>query len=170
MIDEVIFAVSMQELARLEPVILHCANLGMKARMQLEFLPAAYSQIYLEKFHDLELLSLSSTPESELLLFLKRAFDLVLCHLVSLIALSPLMAGIAFAIRLTSSGPVLFRQTRCGLGGRRFTLFKFRSMINNAAQLKAELHQLNESDGPVFKISDDPAHHPGRPLAAALQR
>ncbi len=154
-IDEVIFAVSMQELARLEPVILHCANLGIKARMQLEFLPAAYSQVYLEKFHDLELLSLSSTPESEVLLFLKRAFDLSFAA-CSLIVLSPLMVGIASAIRLTSPGPVLFQQTRCGLGGRRFTLFKFRSMINNAEQLKAELHQLNESDGPVFKLRDDP--------------
>ncbi len=154
-IDEVIFAVSMQELARLEPVILHCANLGMKVRMQLEFLPAAYSRVYLEKFRDVELLSLSSTPESELLLFLKRVFDISFAT-CSLILLSPLMAVVAAAIRITSPGPVLFKQTRCGLGGRRFTLYKFRSMINNAEQLKAELHQLNELDGPVFKLRDDP--------------
>lgn len=154
-IDEVIFAVTMQELARLEPVILHCANLGIKVRMQLEFLPAAYSKIYLEKFHDLELLSLSSTPESELLLFLKRVFDLALAA-CSLVVLAPLMAGVAAAIRVTSPGPVLFKQTRCGLGGRRFTLYKFRSMINNAEQLRAELHQLNDLNGPVFKLRDDP--------------
>jgi exopolysaccharide biosynthesis polyprenyl glycosylphosphotransferase len=154
-IDEVIFAVSMQELARLEPVILHCANLGMKVRVQLEFLPAAYSRVYLEKFRDVELLSLSSTPESEALLFLKRVFD-VLFASCSLVLLAPLMATIAAAIRVTSPGPVLFKQTRCGLGGRRFTLYKFRSMINNAEQLRAELHQLNELDGPVFKLRDDP--------------
>ncbi len=154
-IDEVVFAVGMQELARLEPVILHCANLGLKVRVQLEFLPAAYSRIYLEKFRDVELLSLSSTPESHLLLFLKRAFDVVIAA-CSLVVLSPVMLAIAAAIRVTSPGPVLFKQTRCGLGGRRFTLFKFRSMINNAEQLKAELHQLNELDGPVFKLRDDP--------------
>lgn len=154
-IDEVIFAVSMQELARLEPVILHCANLGIKVRVQLEFLPAAYSRVYLEKFHDLELLSLSSTPESELLLFLKRVFDVALAAF-SLVILAPLMAFVAAAIRVTSPGPVLFKQTRCGLGGRRFTLYKFRSMINNAEQLKAELHQQNELNGPVFKLRDDP--------------
>jgi exopolysaccharide biosynthesis polyprenyl glycosylphosphotransferase len=154
-IDEVVFAVTMQELARLEPFLLHCANLGIKVRVQLEFLPAAYSRIYLEKFRDVELLSLSSAPESELLLFCKRVFDVVFAAL-SLALLSPLMLTIAAAIRVTSPGPVLFRQTRCGLGGRHFTLYKFRSMINNAEQLKAELHQLNELDGPVFKISDDP--------------
>ena len=154
-VDEVIFAVNMQELARLEPVIRHCADVGMKTRVELDFLPAAYSRIYLEKFHETLLLSLSSAPDSELRLFFKRLFDIALSG-ISLIALAPLLACIAAMIRITSPGPVLFEQTRCGLGGRRFTLYKFRSMINNAEQMRAELHQLNELDGPVFKISDDP--------------
>ena len=154
-IDEVVFAVNMQELARLEPLMEHCANVGVKIRMQLEFLPEAYSRIYLENFHDVPLLSLSSTPESELLLFFKRVFDVVVAA-SSLVVLAPVMLAIAAAIRITSPGEVLFRQTRCGLGGRRFTLYKFRSMVNNAEQLRAELHQLNELDGHAFKISDDP--------------
>ena len=154
-VDEVVFAVNMQELARLEPLMGHCANVGVKIRVQLEFLPEAYSRIYLENFHDVPLLSLSSAPESELLLFFKRAFDVVLSAM-SLVLLTPALVGIAAAIRITSPGEVLFRQTRCGIGGRRFTLYKFRSMVNNAEQLRAELHQLNEVDGPVFKISDDP--------------
>ena len=154
-IDEVVFAVSMQELARLEPLMLHCANLGVNTRVQLEFLPAAYSRIYLENFRDVQLLSLSSAPESELLLFLKRVLDVVAATF-SLVLLSPILAVLAAAIRITSPGEVLFRQTRCGLGGRRFTLYKLRSMVNNAEQLRAELHQLNELDGPAFKISDDP--------------
>jgi lipopolysaccharide/colanic/teichoic acid biosynthesis glycosyltransferase len=74
----------------------------------------------------------------------------------SLVLLVPLLIAIASAIRITSPGDILFRQTRCGLGGRRFILYKFRSMVNNAEQLRAELHQLNERDGPAFKISDDP--------------
>jgi exopolysaccharide biosynthesis polyprenyl glycosylphosphotransferase len=154
-IDEVVFAVNMQELARLEPVMEHCADLGIRTRVQLEFLPPAYSRIYLENFRDVQLLSLSSAPDSELRLFFKRAFDVTLSF-VALVLLSPLYASIAAMIRITSPGPVLFQQTRCGLGGRRFTLYKFRSMINNAEQMRAELHQLNELDGPVFKISDDP--------------
>jgi exopolysaccharide biosynthesis polyprenyl glycosylphosphotransferase len=154
-VDEIVFAVSLQELARLEPVMQHCADLGIRTRVQLEFLPPAYSRIYLENFREVQLLSLSSAPDSELRLFFKRIFDVAL-SLASLLVFSPLLLCIAAMIRITSPGPVLFRQTRCGLGGRRFTLYKFRSMINNAEQMRAELHQLNELDGPVFKISDDP--------------
>ena len=154
-VDEVVFAVDLQQLARLEPVMQHCADLGIRTRVQLEFLPAAYSRVYLENFRQVQLLSLSSAPDSELRLFFKRVFDVVL-SLVSLIFLSPLLLAIAAMIKITSPGPVLFQQTRCGLGGRRFMLYKFRSMINNAEQMRAELHQLNELDGPVFKISDDP--------------
>jgi exopolysaccharide biosynthesis polyprenyl glycosylphosphotransferase len=154
-IDEVVFAVNLQELARLEPVMQHCADLGIRTRLQLEFLPPAYSRIYLENFREVQLLSLSSAPDSELRLFFKRVFDVVLSA-ASLILLSPLLLAIAAMIRITSPGPVFFQQTRCGLGGRRFMLYKFRSMINNAEQMRAELHQMNELDGPVFKISDDP--------------
>ena len=154
-VDEVVFAVDLQDLARLEPVMQHCADLGIRTRVQLEFLPPAYSRIYLENFRDVQLLSLSSAPDSELRLFFKRVFDVVLSF-AALVLLSPLLAAIAAMIKITSPGPVLFSQTRCGLGGRRFTLYKFRSMINNAEQMRAELHQLNELDGPVFKISDDP--------------
>ena len=154
-VDEVVFAVDLQDLARLEPVMQHCADLGIRTRLQLEFLPPAYSRIYLENFRDVQLLSLSSAPDSELRLFFKRAFDVVL-SLAALVILAPVMLAIAAMIRMTSPGLVLFRQTRCGLGGRRFTLYKFRSMINNAEQMRAELHQLNEVDGPVFKISEDP--------------
>ena len=154
-VDEVVFAVSMQELARLEPVMQHCADVGMKTRIQLEFLPAAYSRVYLENFREMKLLSLSSAPDSELRLFFKRVLDVALA-LPALLLLLPFLLLIALLIRVSSPGPVFFRQTRCGLGGRRFTLFKFRSMINNAEQMRAELHQLNELDGPVFKISDDP--------------
>ena len=154
-VDEIVFAVDLQDLARLEPLMRHCADLGIRTRLQLEFLPAAYSRVYLENFRDVQLLSLSSAPDSELRLFFKRVFDVVLST-GSLVVFSPLLLLIAAMIRITSPGPVFFHQTRCGLGGRHFTLYKFRSMVNNAEQMRAEMHQLNELDGPVFKISDDP--------------
>jgi lipopolysaccharide/colanic/teichoic acid biosynthesis glycosyltransferase len=75
---------------------------------------------------------------------------------VLLVLLSPLLLVLAALIKLTSKGPVLFRQARCGLGGRKFTLLKFRSMQPDADLRREELEALNEMDGPVFKIRDDP--------------
>jgi exopolysaccharide biosynthesis polyprenyl glycosylphosphotransferase len=84
----------------------------------------------------------------------KRAMDIV-GSLLALIALAPVMVAIAISIRLTSRGPVLFRQTRVGRDGRRFTMLKFRTMVEGADALKARLATRNEADG-LFKISDDP--------------
>jgi lipopolysaccharide/colanic/teichoic acid biosynthesis glycosyltransferase len=87
-------------------------------------------------------------------MFLKRAFDLVGAT-IGLIAISPVLAALALAIRLDSRGPVFFKQTRVGREGRRFEIFKFRSMCTDAEQRKAELLHLNETVG-LFKIADDP--------------
>ena len=86
---------------------------------------------------------------------IKSVFDRAVA-LSALIALLPLLAGIAFMIRLTDPGPVLFRQTRVGKDGRLFTVYKFRTMVADAEKRKAELLALNESDGLLFKIRRDP--------------
>jgi len=70
--------------------------------------------------------------------------------------LSPLLAAIALAIKLTSPWPVLFAQLRSGLNGRVFKFYKFRTMVENAEELKKDLEHRNEMSGPVFKIKDDP--------------
>jgi lipopolysaccharide/colanic/teichoic acid biosynthesis glycosyltransferase len=76
--------------------------------------------------------------------------------LALLLVLSPVFLVLAVLIKLSSKGPALYRQTRCGLGGRKFTLYKFRSMQRDADLRRDELEALNEVDGPVFKIKDDP--------------
>jgi exopolysaccharide biosynthesis polyprenyl glycosylphosphotransferase len=81
--------------------------------------------------------------------------DLALSLVILLLAL-PVMAVIAIAIKTTSRGQVFFRQERCGLNGRRFTLYKFRTMIENAEGRRAELEHLNQMTGPVFKAKGDP--------------
>ena len=96
----------------------------------------------------------------------KRAID-VLGSTIALLLLSPLFLGVAAAIRLTSPGPVIFRQVRSGKRGRRFTILKFRSMIENAPALHADLARNNEMTGPVFKISRDPRI---TPIGAFLRR
>jgi len=86
---------------------------------------------------------------------LKRAFD-ILSSGIGLWVLAPLLATVALLVRLTSRGPVLFRQTRVGLHGRPFRMLKFRTMVENAEALKAQLAAHNEVDGPVFKMKRDP--------------
>jgi exopolysaccharide biosynthesis polyprenyl glycosylphosphotransferase len=85
----------------------------------------------------------------------KRAFDIVASG-AALVALAPLMIGVAIAIKLTSRGPVLFRQERVGYHGRAFNMLKFRSMVINAEELKKKLLAQNEQSGPVFKMKRDP--------------
>ena len=85
----------------------------------------------------------------------KRAID-ILGSSMFLLVHSPLLLLLAVLIRFTSRGPIYFRQIRAGLGGRPFTMFKFRTMVENAEQLKQHLQELNEQEGPVFKIKNDP--------------
>src|SRR5664279_4204245 len=73
-----------------------------------------------------------------------------------IVGLSPVLLTIAIMIKLTSKGPIIFKQARVGLRGRQFSLFKFRTMIVDAEKLKKALEAENEMDGPVFKIKDDP--------------
>jgi exopolysaccharide biosynthesis polyprenyl glycosylphosphotransferase len=86
---------------------------------------------------------------------LKRMFDIV-SSAAALVALSPLLLGVALGVKLTSRGPIFFKQKRVGLHGKPFYMLKFRSMVVNAEELKARLEALNEQTGPVFKMKNDP--------------
>ena len=154
-VDEVLIAVDKQDLDNLAPIITHCEREGVKTRVHLNFLQATNSRVSLEHFSHVPLLTLSTVPQDELQLFAKRTLDVVVAAAL-LALLSPLLLIIALLVKLTSPGKVLYRQVRCGLGGRRFTVFKFRSMVENAESLRPQIEHLNEVDGPVFKIADDP--------------
>jgi exopolysaccharide biosynthesis polyprenyl glycosylphosphotransferase len=86
---------------------------------------------------------------------IKRLFDII-ASTGALLLLSPLLLGVALAIKLTSRGPIFFKQQRVGLHGKTFDMLKFRSMVVNAEELRAKLEALNEQTGPVFKIKNDP--------------
>jgi exopolysaccharide biosynthesis polyprenyl glycosylphosphotransferase len=86
---------------------------------------------------------------------IKRLFDIA-ASAVALVLLAPLLVAVAVAIRLTSRGPILFRQERVGQHGHPFHMLKFRSMVANAEELKAKLMARNEVSGPVFKMTHDP--------------
>ena len=100
---------------------------------------------------------------------LKRAFDIVAAS-VGLLLVAPLMAAIALAIRLDSQGPVFFRQPRVGRDGRHFRIFKYRSMVVDADELKDRLRELNEAGVGLFKITRRPARHARRAPSCAARR
>ena len=87
--------------------------------------------------------------------FVKRAFDFG-ASLVGLVCLSPVLLATAVAIKLESEGPVIFSQDRVGLNGKKFKMYKLRSMVSNAEELKEKLLEQNEMSGPMFKMKDDP--------------
>jgi lipopolysaccharide/colanic/teichoic acid biosynthesis glycosyltransferase len=102
-------------------------------------------------------------PEGHALI-VKRAIDVVGAS-IGVVLLAPLMLFVAALIKLTSSGPVVYAQDRCGLNRRGFRMYKFRSMYEDADKLQTSLEERNEACGPVFKIRDDPRITPlGRVL------
>jgi exopolysaccharide biosynthesis polyprenyl glycosylphosphotransferase len=153
-IDEIHFAVDSGMLPSLEPVFRWCQEEGVCSRIAIDFFPQVNGYIDLEEIGGTPLLTFSGAPDNDVLLLAKRAIDVVLA-LAGIILLSPVFVIAAILIKLTSSGPVIFRQVRCGLNGRTFTFYKFRSMVQDA---EARLHQvahLNERDI-VMKIRNDP--------------
>ena len=108
-----------------------------------------------QQIGQMDTVAASRTPADELSLTLKRGLDVGLSLLVVVLA-SPVLILAALAVAIDSSGPILFRQERVGLNGRRFTMYKFRSMVQNAESLLGELREQNEMSGPVFKMSRDP--------------
>ncbi len=154
-IDEVIFAVSRRDLDRFEDLVLALQEQGVLTRFALDFFPHTQAKIRLEELDGVPLVTFSTSPNGTLSLAFKRLIDVALSALLLALA-APIVVFVATAIRISSQGAVLFRQTRCGLNGRRFTLYKFRTMVEDAEERRHEVAHLNEMDGPVFKARNDP--------------
>jgi exopolysaccharide biosynthesis polyprenyl glycosylphosphotransferase len=153
-IDEIVFAVGSESLAGLEEVFLLCDEEGVRTRIAVDFFPHVNSTVSLDRLGSTPLLTFSAAPYEEIRLLVKRITDMTVAG-AALIALSPLMAAVAILIRLTSPGPAIFRQVRCGLNGRQFVFYKFRSMVQNAEELKPALAHLSTRET-AFKIPGDP--------------
>ncbi len=157
-IDEVLVAPAtgrIDELRALEGLFIDLEEQGVVTRLVVNFLPRSLSDVSFDEFGGIPMLTFSTAPRDELLLFVRRCADVALAA-VLLILLSPVFLAVAAIIKLTSHGPVLFRQSRCGLHGRPFTFLKFRSMRTGAEALKPALAAYNEMDGPAFKMTNDP--------------
>ena len=154
-VDEVFFAVAAGRLDRLTEALEACENLGVDARVLVDLYRPAHAHSYVEELFTLPFYGVSPTLTRQGALAVKRAIDVVGAALLLLLA-SPLLVVVAPLIRISSRGPVIFRQVRSGFHGRAFQMYKLRTMVADAESRRSEVLHLNEMDGPVFKITDDP--------------
>jgi exopolysaccharide biosynthesis polyprenyl glycosylphosphotransferase len=154
-IDEVFFAVPVEKIQGIQDAIWACEEVGVKIHVNADFFNLLLSRTKVENFHGVPILTSSSAPDKAFPLLLKRLADTLIAF-VSLVILTPLFTFVALLIKATSKGPVFFIQVRAGLNGRTFNLFKFRTMRQDAEKLRNHLEELNEMQGPVFKIKNDP--------------
>lgn len=142
----------MEELRNL---IYACQEVGVTFRMKSILFNTLSTSSTIYYLGNIPFITVSNLPDNYLHLQIKRIMDLVISFFAIVLSF-PLMLVIALLIKLTSKGPVLFTQVRSGLRGRKFRLFKFRTMIVHSNELREELESQNEMDGPVFKIKNDP--------------
>jgi len=154
-IDEVVFAIDRDELSRIDDAVSTCEQMGIRVRLAVALVKPSLGKLRVEEFQGRPLLDLSPFPDNELRLAVRRVLDVAL-SLFFLVVTSPLLLISALLIKLEDGGPILFRQVRCGLNGRKFSLLKLRTMVPDAARQKEALLPMNEMSGPVFKIRRDP--------------
>jgi exopolysaccharide biosynthesis polyprenyl glycosylphosphotransferase len=140
---------------QVERVIEICELEGVEVWLLADFFRTQISQTTVDDLMGRPMLVFRSAPEASWQGVAKQMLDVVGASFALILLSVPLIIVCAL-VKLTSSGPILFRQERSGLNGRPFTMLKFRTMVSNAEQKKAELASFNEMDGPVFKISNDP--------------
>lgn len=154
-VDRVIFVVPRLWLHRLDDVILACEREGIPTSISMDLYDLSIAKMRQTNFSGFPLLEFETFQAKEWQLFFKRMMDILISVAVLILA-SPIYIITAIAIKLNSRGPIFYSQVRCGVKGRKFTLYKFRSMIVGAEMKKKYLEKLNEMDGPVFKIKNDP--------------
>jgi len=154
-IDDVVLVDAANDLELAQRVIRLCEEVGVAIHIPSPFFRARLSKPHVETFSGVPMLTFATRPYNPIALGIKRAADLVGSALLLAVSAIP-MAFIAVAIKITSSGPAVFRQRRSGLYGRPFTMYKFRSMVADAESMRSDLETANLMDGPVFKMADDP--------------
>ena len=153
-IDEVALCLPFTEWDRMNAIAHFCEEEGKIVRVPVDMLDRAFAAGRFEDLDGTPVYSLVSGPDRAVALVVKRGFDMVVAGLAMLVG-SPLLLGIALSIRLRDGSPVLFRQTRIGLHGRKFEMLKFRSMTVDAERKLEELLARSEVNV-AFKMTDDP--------------
>jgi exopolysaccharide biosynthesis polyprenyl glycosylphosphotransferase len=160
-VDELIFAMPLKLLEKGDRSLAFAESLGINVRIipdweihYLMYRPGV-AAIRFEAFLGVHTMALQSTPHNEGAMLIKHVFDFV-GALMLIMVLLPVFIGIGLAIKIFSKGPVFYQQERLGMNGRRFMVYKFRTMVADADERLKELAEMNEADGPAFKIKNDP--------------
>jgi exopolysaccharide biosynthesis polyprenyl glycosylphosphotransferase len=149
---------------RVENVIRLCETEGIEAWLIADIFATHIARASSDELFGRPLIVFRSTPETSWEMLAKQLLDLFGALALVLLFSLPMFV-IAALIKLTSPGPVMFRQRRSGLNGSPFFIYKFRTMVTNAEQFQHELAAMNEMSGPVFKVTNDPRITPvGRVL------
>ncbi len=155
LIDEVLYLKGKVNPAEVREIIRSCEELGVTFKLKLKESKIKLTNAFKTKIADEKFLTFINVPHNPYSLALKKIMDIFISLLV-IIVLSPIFIIVGSIIKLTSPGPIIFRQARVGLRGRQFFLYKFRTMVANAEDIRKHLGDKNEVDGPVFKMKDDP--------------
>jgi exopolysaccharide biosynthesis polyprenyl glycosylphosphotransferase len=160
-VDEIIFAIPLNLIDDASKHIATAEELGVSVRILPEWhinklmYRSGNTHIQIEDFLGIPTMSFTSSPVEKGEIFIKNILD-YLCSVVLFVVCLPFFIIISILIKLSSEGPVFFKQERCGLHGRRFMVYKFRTMVVDAEKKLQLIDTYNESDGPVFKIKKDP--------------
>jgi exopolysaccharide biosynthesis polyprenyl glycosylphosphotransferase len=154
-IDEALFIVPRSWLDKIEGIMQFCESVGLRVNLAADLYKLKFSKAKHTDIGGFPLLTFESTPDRFGYLFMKRLFDFFISG-ITLLCLSLFFLIIAVIIKTTSKGQVFYRQQRCSLYGRKFTLYKFRTMTVDAESKLKELIPFNEMNGPVFKMTNDP--------------
>lgn len=154
-IDEVYLLPKQDRIDPYRSLVEQCESMGITVHLRLTPFERLLSRLELHALDGADYLMFSTAPRSSIQLGLKRVLDSSV-SLLLLLLLSPLLLLAAILVKLTSKGPIIFRQDRAGMSGRVFTLYKFRTMRQGAELERAALESKNELDGPAFKIKEDP--------------
>ncbi len=154
-IDEVILALPSHLHQQSIRSVRLCERLGTSFKLVPDLYELSLSRIDMEAIEGIPLIGIKQVSINSMQQIVTRIADIIVAFLILIIGF-PIWLCIALAIRLSSSGPILYKQTRIGLNGRPFKVYKFRSMYKNADARLADLMPHNEVQGPLFKIKDDP--------------
>ena len=158
-VDEIIFVGDRPNLDLLDKILELCSEQGIRTRLAADFFPAKVTNLSMEFLENVPVITFSSAPEHAPSLLIKRILDITVSAVLLILTL-PFMVFFGILVKLTSKGPAIYRQVRCGLYGRKFVLYKIRSMRDGAEDVLWEIKHLNEMDGPVFKMRNDPRTTP----------